>query len=253
MKRIIASIEARMSSTRLPGKVMKPLLGHPVLYRMIERLKMSEHIEDIIIATTRSAADDVIEQFASQNGFHFFRGSEDDVLSRVVEAHRSMKTDIVVEACGDCPLIDPNVVDQMIERYLNGEGDIVTNSASRTFPYGLDAQVFAWDTLEEVSRLTKEPYDREHVSAYIYNHPEKYRVCSHECAESLRHPEWRLALDYPEDFELITCVFEKLYPSNPAFTIHDVVGLLGREPSLLEINSHRKIVLAKGQTIKSRN
>jgi len=234
--KIIATIEARMSSSRLPGKVLKPILGRPNLELLIERLRLARGLNDVVVATTTNPADDAIEALARTLGVRCYRGSEDDVLDRVLQAAKSVNADVIVEITGDCPLIDPGVVDQLVDRYLSNKFDYVANTLHRTFPRGLDTQVFATRTLEEVWSLTQDPADREHVSLYIYEHPERFSLHNVESVLPEKHWQHRLTVDTPEDFALIETIFERLYPQNPAFTLHDVIDILEKEPELTEIN-----------------
>ncbi len=234
--KIIATIEARMSSSRLPGKVLKPILGRPTLELLVERLRRARSLNEVVVATTTNTADDAIEALAREIGVACYRGSEDDVLDRVLKAAQSVSADVIVEITGDCPLIDPDVVDRLVDCYRTNRFAYVANTLSRTFPRGLDTQVFETRTLEEVSRLTQEPADREHVSLYIYEHPERFSLHNVESGLPEKHWQHRLTVDTPEDFILIETIFERLYPQNPAFTLHDVIDLLEREPELTQIN-----------------
>lgn len=235
--KIVSTIEARMSSTRLPGKVLLPILGKPMLELLIERLRRTKCVDEIVVATTTKSTDDIVEDLAYMLGVGCFRGSEEDVLNRVLQAARSANGDVIVEITGDCPLIDPNVVDEVIAVYLAGGFDYVATS-QQTFPLGLDTQVFPVAVLEEVANLTQDPVDREHVSHYIYQHPDRFAV--YRLASGLPKKYWnlRLTVDTQEDFKLIRAIFEELYTKNPAFNLLDVLDLLDRKPELIEINQH---------------
>lgn len=238
--KIIATIEARMRSSRLRGKVLKPILGRPVLQLLIDRLRLAHSLDEVVVATTTNPADDAIEELATMLGVGCYRGSEDDVLDRVLRAAKSVDAHVIVEITGDCPLIDPGVVDELVNCYLTGNADYVANTLHRTFPRGFDTQVFATRILEEVSRLTQDPVDREHVSLYIYEHPDRFSLRNVESRLIEKHWQHRLTVDTPEDFILIETIFERLYPQNPAFTLHDVIELLEREPELTKINQEIK-------------
>jgi len=233
-----AIIEARISSTRLPGKILLPILGKPLLEQLIERLRLSRTLEDIIIATTTNPADDVVERFAELIQVHCFRGSEEDVLDRVLNAARAFSIDVIVEITGDCPLIDPAVVDEVVRVYRSGSWDYVSNILRRTYPRGLDTQVFSTDLLAEVARLTRDPGDREHVSLYIYEHPERFSLKNVESGLPEEFRDLRLTVDTREDLDLITAIFGALYPKKPGFDLHDIVGFLGENRHLLGINRH---------------
>ena len=165
--KIVATIEARMTSSRLPGKVLMPIMGKPMLAYLIERLKRSR-VDEIVVATTDRPTDDLIEQLATNLGVGCFRGSEEDVLGRVLLAAKSVGADVIVEITGDCPLIDPDIVDQVLDVYLSQQVDYASNTLKRTYPRGLDVQVFSTNLLDEVNILTSDPIDHENVSLYIY-------------------------------------------------------------------------------------
>lgn len=235
--KVVATIEARMRSSRLPGKVLRPIVGKPVLELLIERLRRARRVDEIVVATTDNPADDDIERLARRVGAGCFRGSEEDVLDRVLRAAQSVAADVIVEITGDCPLIDPDVVDRLVKIYLAHGYDYVANVLKRTYPAGLDTQVFATAVLAEVASLTQDPADREHVSLYIYEHPERYKL--HNVESDLPEKYWdlRLTLDTLEDFQLIAAIYEALYPRNPAFTLGDVLRLLDRRPELVSLNA----------------
>jgi spore coat polysaccharide biosynthesis protein SpsF len=227
-----------MGSSRLPGKVLKKAVGKPMLALMIERLKRVPNVDKIILATTNKPADDPIVKLAESVGVDFYRGSEDDVLSRVLEAAQHHGIDLIVETTGDCPLIDPETIHRVIETYDQSNVDYCSNVIERSYPIGMDTQVFATDILADVAMRTNDPEDHEHVSLYIYHHPEIYRLKNVVAPPELTAPEWRLTLDEPDDYTLIKTVFETLYPENPAFSLPDMFALLKDRPELLKINSH---------------
>ena len=233
--KIVATVEARMGSTRLPGKTLKPILGRPMLELLVERLQRSK-VDDVIIATTVAEADQVICDLAPQWGVKAFAGSEEDVLDRVLSAARAHDADLIVEMTGDCPLLDPDLVDRCIDYFLANDFDYVSNVVQRTYPRGLDTQVFPVAVLDEVSRKTNDPADRENVSLYIYEHPDEYRLGHVLAPPELTDTSLRWCVDTVEDFHLIEGVFEALYPNNPHFTSHDVMNLLGQRPELAAVN-----------------
>ncbi len=233
---VTAIIEARMKSTRLPGKNLRPILGRPMLEMLIERLKRSKLLDGIVVATTTDASDDVIEALCGKLGVGCFRGSMEDVLDRVLRAAQSVDADVIVEITGDCPLTDPGIVDQAVEFFLKNKYDYVSNVLQLTYPLGIAVQVFPVKVLEEVSRLTQDPADREHVSLYIYEHPERYALHNMESGLSEKYRDYRLTVDTPEDFALICAIFEALYPNKPAFDLADMLAFLDSNPALLELN-----------------
>lgn len=238
--KIVAIVETRMSSTRLPGKSMKRILGRPVLALLIERLKNVRLLDDIVVATTVKKEDDVIERLSKKLGVGCFRGSEKDVLKRVLKTAKRVQADLIIEVLGDCPLIDPQLVEKGIKIFLKGDYDYLNNALERSFPNGLDFQIYPVKVLEEVNRLTDDPLDREHVTLYIYSHPERYKIKILRASGELYWPKLAITLDTPQDFKLIKIIFENLYPKNPQFTAFDVVRFLRANPKLLKINKDVK-------------
>ncbi|MCX6723791.1 MAG: glycosyltransferase family protein [Candidatus Staskawiczbacteria bacterium] len=237
-KKIAVIVEARMTSTRLPGKVLMPVLGEPCLYRMIERLRKSKHSDDIIVATTVNKTDDCIVELCEKIGCRYYRGSEDDVLRRVLEAAKLHKADLIVEIPGDNICIDWRHVDYTIKDFFSDQHDFASNCIERSFPMGFDVKIFPTSVLEEVERTTKNPKDREHVSLYIYMHPEKYRLKNWKAGGKMFWPELQITLDTQEDYELISKIYENLYSKNTDFSAEDVVDLLRENPELMKINKH---------------
>jgi spore coat polysaccharide biosynthesis protein SpsF len=233
-----AIIEARMASTRLPGKILLPVLGKPLLELLVERLQWAHRLDQIIVATTDKPSDDVLEDFALRLGIGLFRGSEDDVLDRVLRAAEQYKVKIIVEVTGDCPLIDPLIVDRVVEAYQNNRVDYVSNVLKRTYPRGLDVQVFSTALLKKVAGLTRDPVDHEHVSLYIYSHPESFTLMNVDSGLAEKYREVRLTVDTKEDFNLIREIFERLYGKNPKFGLSEVLRLRDQNPELQKINSH---------------
>lgn len=234
-KKIVASIEARMTSTRLPGKVLKKCLGKTMLELMIERVRQCETVNEIVIATTTNKTDDPIEQIARSANVHVYRGSESDVVGRVTEAHRYMKSDVVVQLTGDCPLIDPNVVDVLVRFYQMNHFDYVGNVVIRSYPIGLDTQISSLSILEKSLELATSESDHEHLFYTIYQRPEMFRLFNMIAPHELMWPELRLTLDTPEDLVLISTVFEALYPVNKTFTTLDIIQYLKANHNLLKI------------------
>ncbi len=239
-KKIVATIEARFASSRLPGKTLIVICGKPTLELIIERIKRSKFIDEIVVATTVNPDCDAIEELANRLGVGCFRGSEEDVLDRVLQAAKAYNADIIVELTGDETLIDPVIVDQLIDYHLKNDFDYVSNVLNRRYPRGLDTQVFAVSVLDEVSRLTNEPADRENVSLYIYEHPERYKLGSIEAPEKFNHPDWRWTLDTKEDLEFLKAVYEALYSVKKDFDSYDVFELIKKDPHLLKINERVK-------------
>ena len=235
MKTVI-TIEARMKSTRLPGKVLKPILGRPMIALMIERLKRVKFADQVVMATTDNPADDPIVELSHRIEVAWFRGSEVDVLDRVLQSARQAHADLIVETTGDCPLIDPETIDKVIGVFMKNDVDYCSNTLKRTFPRGMDVQVFPVSVLEKVAQLTNDPADREHVSLYIYEHPERFRLLNVPSGLPSQAAELRLTVDTLEDFELVKQIYEALYPVNPEFTLEDIIALFKSRPELQMIN-----------------
>lgn len=237
---VVVIVQARMGAARFPGKPLKTILSRPLLHYLIERLKRVKLATSIVIATTTNERDDPIANLALQEKVNVFRGSEEDVLSRYIEAAKQNKADIIVRITADCPLIDPLIIDQVIQGFLDVKPplDYFSNALTRTFPRGLDVEVFSYKALQKAHQEAKLSEEREHVTLYLYRHPELFRIgnfCYIFDASS-----YRLTVDTPEDFELITKIYESLYPTNPHFTLEDVLKLLDKHPELTKINAHIK-------------
>ncbi|MGM0841682.1 MAG: cytidylyltransferase domain-containing protein [Bacillota bacterium] len=236
--KIAAIIQARMGSTRLSGKVMKELEGKTVLSHVIERVKQSKLIEDIIIATTTHERDNIIETEAIYCGSKVYRGSEDDVLSRYYFAAKEYNVETIIRITSDCPLIDPNVIDEIIEFYLKGTYELLTNAGSdlrqRTYPRGLDIEIFSFEVLEKAYINGKESYHREHVTPYIYEHSKRIYYFKNK----VDYSKYRWTLDTKEDFELISEIYSRLCKGAHDFYLPDIIELFKEEPDLLTINAH---------------
>jgi spore coat polysaccharide biosynthesis protein SpsF len=236
--KIGAIIQARMGSTRLSGKVMKVIEGKTVLKHVIERVKQSDFIDVIIIATTTHDRDDVIEAEAIQCGVEFFRGNEDDVLSRYYYAAKNNNLDAIVRITSDCPLIDSKVLDEIINYYQKNNYDIVSNAGSdvlnRTYPRGLDTEIFSFKVLEKAFNNAVEKYQREHVTPYIYENS----INIFYYKNNVDYSKYRWTLDTEEDFELISEVYKNIYKGTHDFYMQDIVRLFKQKPELYNINAH---------------
>jgi len=227
--RFVAVIEARMTSSRLPGKVLMEVLGVSMLERLLIRLQSVTNLDEIIVATTTNIQDDPIVAVANKMGVMHFRGSELDVLARVVGAGIASDADVVVEITADCPIIDPRVIEQMIEIYKINECDYLSNCHFREFPDGMDVQLINFISLKESHgrELTQE--DREHVSLYIRNHPEFYRQMHIAAPKNLRYPGLRLTLDNQEDLQFLTAIISYFEPGNILFGCGEILEFLKTE------------------------
>ena len=241
MPRVIASIEARMGSSRFPGKVLADVNGKPALSRLLYRLKLCERLDGIILATTTDRKDDILVSWAASQDLECYRGSEEDVLLRVLEAQRRMQSDVVVEICGDMTLLDPELVDLGIRTFLENECHVVTTTSKPSYPVGVDVVAFRLKDLEWVSENVAVPEFREHVSLYFLRHPERYHILHLFAPKRLESPHLRLVLDYPEDLDFIRAVYTRLEPVHgDRFGLPEIMRLLEKEPELIEINRHRQ-------------
>lgn len=241
--KIVATIEARMTSSRLPGKVLLPASGIPMLQHLVNRLRAVPSLDGIVLATTTNETDDALEAFAGQMGISCFRGSEEDVMSRVIGAAASVNADLVVEITGDCPIIDPQIIEQTIRMYHANPADYVSNAHIRSYPDGMDTQVFLLETLKRSASMTEDQLDHEHVTLHIRNHPEIFRHVHLVAPPELHWPELGLTLDEPADYELLKRIIEHFENTNPLFSCLDVIRLLREKPEWVAINQE---VLRKG-------
>ena len=236
--KIGATIQARMDSSRLPGKVLKPILGRPMLALQIERIRRSILIDETIIATTDQPADAPIAALADELGIGCFRGSEDDVLGRVAGAVRAFGLDVNVEFMADNPIPDPLLIDEVIGFYLKhaGEYDYVTNALITTYPPGAEVTVYPARTILDADARCVDPALREHVGPNVYQHPERYRIHNLEAPPWFDVPELHLEVDVQEDLEVVTAVYEGLYPDNPGFGLQQVIDFMRARPELAARN-----------------
>jgi len=232
---VLAILQARMSSTRLPGKVLKPLMGAPMLLRQVERILRARSINKLVIATSDLPSDDPLAQLCEVQQLECFRGSLEDVLDRFYQAALRYHPAHVMRLTADCPLTDPAVLDQLVDLYMAGDYDYANNSLEPSYPDGLDAEVMRFSVLEEAWKEARLPSDREHVTPFIRKHTDRYKLGILKNHRDLSHLRW--TVDEPQDFELVTRVYEALYPSNPTFDSTDVLAYLEKAPDLLAINA----------------
>jgi spore coat polysaccharide biosynthesis protein SpsF len=237
---VLMVIQARMNSSRLPGKVLKCVNGKPLLAYQVERLLRVKNIDKLVIATTKHSNDDPIVELCKENGITCFRGDENDVLFRYYEVAKAQSAQTIVRITGDCPLIDPNIVGEVIERYLDERPkyDYVSNIQKRSFPRGMDTEIFSMEVLEKTHQTASSKYDREHVTPYMYHEHSSFSIDNVSAEENYSHFRW--TLDTQEDFQFIKKIIEILYPSCKTFTMKDILDLLEKRPELKEINEHVK-------------
>jgi spore coat polysaccharide biosynthesis protein SpsF len=221
----LAILQARMSSSRLPGKVMAPVLGEPMIDRQVERLRRSNRIDELMVATSTEASDDPLAAYCEILGLEVFRGSLNDVLDRFRAAlARRPRATTVIRLTADCPLADPELIDEVIDHHHEVGADYTSNTlGARTYPHGLDAEVIRARALIEAAERADEPYEREHVTPYIYRRPETFRLAGVARHQSLANLRW--TVDVPADLVFVRDVYAKLYPLKPAFTTEDIVRL----------------------------
>jgi spore coat polysaccharide biosynthesis protein SpsF len=220
----VAILQARMSSTRLPGKVMKPILGRPMIERQLERLRRCATLDRIVVATSLEASDDALAAHLERMGVEVFRGSLSDVLDRYASAARAFSVKgQVVRLTADCPLADPGVIDDCVRLQVKLGVDYCSNGRRRTYPHGLDVEAFAVEALEVAAREATGPYDREHVTPFLYRNPDRFTLG--ELLQARDESRLRWTVDTPEDFAFAEKVYEALYPTRPDFTSDDVRAL----------------------------
>jgi spore coat polysaccharide biosynthesis protein SpsF len=223
-----------MSSSRFPGKVLKPLLGRSMLERQIERILRCKRIDQLVIATSINPEDDAIEALCNKLGIYCFRGDLENVLDRFYQAAKQYNPNHIVRLTGDCPLTDPVLIDKLIDFYLAQECDYASNCEKPTLPDGLDAEVFSFAALEQAWREAILPSHLEHVTPFIRSNPERFKAAYYRYHENISHLRW--VVDEPEDLEFVRRVYEILYPVKPEFGTEDILALLERKPELAEIN-----------------
>jgi len=257
---VTAIIQARMASTRLPGKVLADIAGQPMLARVCGRVVQAETVDRVVVATGDGPSDAPIVECCRQLGVACFRGSEADVLDRFDRAAKEFHAEVVVRITADCPLIDPAVIDEVVRGFFNDEirmtsdevrppdfvipFDYASNTLRRTWPRGLDTEVMTADALAAANRLAGEPYERTHVTPYIYQHPERFRLLPVTGREDCSDRRW--TVDEAADLDLVCAVYERL-GGQATFGWEDVQRLLANEPGLAELNRHvRHKELAEG-------
>jgi len=231
---ISAIVQARMSSTRLPRKTLAIIAGKPMLAHVIERLKGARLLQGVVVATTTNQADDAIVELAEKLRVYVFRGSEDDVLDRYYQAFRKYPADVIVRVSSDCALADPHVVDKVVSHYLRDDYDYVSNTLKRTYPDGLDVEVFSFKALEKAWQETKWASEREHVTSYIFKNPDKFKLANVENEVNLSHFRW--TVDQKEDLKFVRQVYKHLYKEGQVFYMEDILELLREHPDLKKIN-----------------
>lgn len=244
LRRVVALVQARMGSTRLPGKVMKNVMGKPVLWHVIDRLRKTKLLDEIVVVTTTKRRDRTITALAKEIGVRSFTGSEQDVLDRYYQAAKLYGAEVVVRITADCPLIDPELTDEVIKYFLTNNYDYVSSARALTiraglyskpaYPDGLDVEVFSFSALKKAWEEAKLLSDREHVTTYIWRNDDLFRTYTVECEEDLSNMRW--TLDTKEDLRFIREIYKRLYKKNSFFGMKEILSLLKANPELFKIN-----------------
>jgi glutamate-1-semialdehyde-2,1-aminomutase len=235
--KIVAIIQARMGSTRLPGKVLMEICGKPLLWHVVNCVSYSKYISQIVIATSTNPKDDEIEKFAKKYKLKVFRGSENDCLDRYYKAAKKYKADVIVRITADCPLICPEIIDRVIAEFKKNNSDYISNSIIRTFPDGVDVEVFSFKTLKKAWEEAKDPVEREHVTVYIRNSG-KFKIKNVVNDKPVDPQGYKWSVDRIEDLEFVREVYKHLYKDNEIFSYDDIMDLLNRYPEIKNINSN---------------
>lgn len=244
MKRIVAIVQARMGSSRLPGKVLSPICDRPMLWHIVERVSAVPALADIVVATSHTPADDPLREFGQRFGAQVFSGSLDDVLDRFYRAAQHYQADVVLRVTGDCPLFDPELVNRMLQSFLNHEtldhigvaagAGVAQNTYCGRYPNGLDAELTAFGALETAWRDATHSLDREHVTPFIWRQPERFRVATYGSPVDYSHLRW--TVDNQEDLDVIRAIYDALYDPARHFLMQDVIDLLAAHPSISQHN-----------------
>ena len=233
---ILTVLQARMSSSRLPGKVLRPILGRPMLGRHIDRLRRSRRLGRLVVATSSEASDDPIEAFCAGEGVGCFRGALQDVLGRFEgAASANDPVDHVMRLTGDCPLADPAIIDRLVDLHVEGRYDYSSNVRELTFPDGLDAEIMTRPVLRQAAGEAQDPYEREHVTAFIYRRPDRFRLGSLTNDAALGHLRW--TVDTAADFRMVEAVYAALLPRKESFDYADILAFLTANPDIAAINA----------------
>jgi len=244
---IVAIVQARINSTRFPGKVMKLLNKKPIIEIITLILQESKFINSIVIATSTDVENNELVNFLEKKHIEYFRGSENNVLDRYYKIAKKLKSDFIVRVTGDDPLMDVSFIDKAITKIRNGKFDFVSNNYPRTFPLGYDFEVFTYDTLQRIKKSTRNHEDLEHVSLYVKKHRNQFKIANIPALKTKTFPNWRLTVDTPEDYKLMKKIF-KFYKNKKIIKYDDVILILNKNPQWLDIN--KNIVISHHSKIK---
>lgn len=236
---ILILVQARISSSRFPGKVLKEIQGKPILIHQLDRIAQIKTKTKLVVITSDQSSDDILVQVVKDYGYEVFRGSMDDLLDRHYQAALVYGAKIIVKIPSDCPLIDPKIIDQVLGYYLTSGSkfDFVSNLHPASYPDGNDVEVMSFSALKNAWKQAKKPLEREHTTPYFWENPDKFSIGNFGWESHLKlDMSHRFTLDYAEDFEFIKHVYDRLFPGNKNFSLQDILDLLEQEPQLMELN-----------------
>ena len=237
MQSVAAIIQARMSSSRLPGKVLMPISGMPLIGHVLHRVSRAKTVSEVVLATSSDTSDDPLARWAEGSGHRVFRGDLTDVLERFAGAASSLNSSAIVRITGDCPLIDPEVIDNVVSTFFSQNCDYASNAIVRSYPRGLDVEAMRNKVLQSIRALrTLTDYQREHVTPYIYQNRDSFSIVDVIAPDALNKPDWRWCVDEAADFDFVSRVFQGLYDENPEFRSSAIFELIARNPEILKVN-----------------
>ena len=256
--KVVAIIQARMGSTRLPDKVLMKINGHTILEEVIRRVKGIKGVDEVIVATTENPKDSKIVSLCNKLKAKVFRGSEEDVLDRYYQCAKEANVDVIIRITSDCPLLDHKIVEEGLKLFLSTNADYVSNAIKRTYPRGLDFEIFKFTALGKAWKEGKESTDREHVTPYIYENPQNFKIL--QLLSDKNYSDYRLTVDTQIDLELVRSIFKALDRNNKTFGLNQIIRFLKKNPELAQINSEvvqkdkhlQKRALKKLETISIR-
>lgn len=232
----VAIIQARQSSSRLPNKVLKNICNKPMIVHLLERVRESKNIDKIVLATSVENSDDLLAKVCLDHGFDVYRGSLDDVLERYYNAAQLYRASDIIRITGDCPLVCPKLIDEMITFYSSKNIDYLGNSIDATYPDGLDVEIFSYESLKTMRIEATRKSEREHVTSYIHNNPSMFNTCEYKGEIDLSHMRW--TVDEQEDFDFVNKIYSNLYPIKKNFSTEDVLRYIKDNPNISDINGH---------------
>ena len=236
---VTAIIQARMGATRLPGKPLMEVCGKPLLYHQLERVKRAKTIDQVVVATTENPQDDEIVAFCEQNKYLYFRGDENDVLTRYYHCAQQYQAKVIVRLTGDCPLVDPEIIDDTVRLFKEARSDFSANTVppeTSCFPDGSDVEVFSMEALQRAYDECENPHDREHVTFYFWKYSNGFSTS--QLKSDIDRSKYRITVDYPEDFKVIQYVFDELARKKMFGTLEEIIAILDCNKTITDLNSN---------------